>query len=199
MKTLHRPDLLTWSHFDQDRNIDFNSFLWLRPEGNVAIDPQPLTDHDLKHLASLGPLSAIVITNSDHIRDAEALSELTGAQIYGPSQEREDFPIDCDVWLSDGAEPFPGLRCYAMDGSKTPGELAFVLDGTTLITGDLIRSHAAGSLMLLPPDKLKNFEEAKASVERLLSEDHIKAVLVGDGWHVFSEGHQRLKDLADAL
>ena len=45
---------------------------------------------------------------------------------------------------------------YALDGSKTPGELAFVLDGTTLVTGDLIRAHAAGSLMLLPYDKLSS-------------------------------------------
>ena len=198
MKTLHRPDLLIWSQFNEDRNIDFNSVLWVRPSGNVVFDPLPATDHDMRHLASLGPLAAIIITNSDHVRDAEALSELTGAELYGPSGERTDFPIDCDHWLADGDEPFPGLKTYALEGSKTPGELAFVLDGTTLITGDLIRAHAAGSLMLLPPDKLSDKEQAVASLVRLLEETHLEAVVVGDGWPVFRGGHERLKELAEA-
>ena len=198
MKTLHRPDLLLWSRFDEDRNIDFNSVLWVRPTGNVVFDPLPATDHDMRHLASLGPVAAIVVTNSDHVRDAEALSELTGADIYGPAGEKAEFPIECTHWLGDGDEPFPGLVTYALEGSKTPGELAFVLDGTTLLTGDLIRAHAAGSLMLLPPDKLRNPERAKASLGRLLEETHLEAVIVGDGWPVFRGGHLRLKELFEA-
>ena len=198
MKTLHRPDLLFWSRFDEDRNIDFNSVLWVRPSGNVVFDPLPATDHDMRHLASLGPVEAIMITNSDHTRDAVALAELTGADIYGPSAEKDSFPIACDHWLSNGDEPFPGLVTYTLDGSKTPGELAFVLDGTTLVTGDLIRAHAAGSLMLLPSDKLTSPIDAKASLARLLEETHLQAVLVGDGWPVFRNGHQRLKELYEA-
>ncbi|MEC7242793.1 MAG: MBL fold metallo-hydrolase [Myxococcota bacterium] len=198
MKTLHRPDLLLWSHFDEDRNIDFNSVLWVRPSGNVVFDPLPATDHDMRHLASLGPVAAILISNSDHTRDALAFAELTGAEIYGPRAEKDTFPIVCDHWLSDGDEPFPGLLTYALDGSKTPGELAFVLDGTTLFTGDLIRAHAAGSLTLLPPDKLSSPEDTKASLARLLGETHIEAVLVGDGWPVFREGHLRLTELYEA-
>ena len=64
MKRLHRPDLYGWSRFDEDRNIDFHSVLWVRPEGNVLIDPLPLSVHDRAHLESLGSASIIVITNS---------------------------------------------------------------------------------------------------------------------------------------
>ena len=46
MKRLHKQNLFCWSEFDEDRNIDFHSYLWVRDEGNVVIDPLPLTEHD---------------------------------------------------------------------------------------------------------------------------------------------------------
>lgn len=199
MKTLHRPDCFAWSSFDCSRNIDFNGFLWVRPEGNVAIDPMEMSLHDQEHLTALGGLSAIILTNSDHVRDATSLSELYGAKILGPSGEKDCFPIDCDQWLSDGDEPFQGLKAYSCSGSKTPGELAFVLDETTLICGDLIRAHNAGTLMILPPDKLSDAEAAKRSVKRIAELEHIEAVIVGDGWSIFRNGGRRLKELASAL
>ena len=54
------------------------------------------------------------------------------------------------MWLSDGDQPIEGLRVVALQGSKTPGELALVIDGTTLVTGDLVRAHQGGRLNLLP-------------------------------------------------
>ena len=46
MKSLHRPDLYTWSTFDEARDVDFHGLCWHRPEGNVLIDPLPLSAHD---------------------------------------------------------------------------------------------------------------------------------------------------------
>lgn len=199
MKLLHRPDLYCWSRFDEDRNIDFHSYLWVRPAGNVAFDPLPLSEHDARHLASLGPLSQILISNSDHVRDAVALARATGAEILGPVSEREGFPIDCAGWLHDGDEPVPGLKVFALQGSKTPGELAFVLDERTLITGDLIRAHQGGSLCLLPDARLSNKPEAVASLARLARLTGIDAVLPGDGWPVFRHGRTLLTELLHRL
>jgi glyoxylase-like metal-dependent hydrolase (beta-lactamase superfamily II) len=199
MKTLHRPDCFSWSAFQSDRNIDFNGFLWVRPEGNVAIDPMPLSSHDQQHLTALGGLKAILLSNSDHIRSAVELAQATGAEIYGPAGEQGDFPIACQHWLADGEAPFEGLRTLALSGSKTPGELAFLLDETTLFCGDLVRSHNAGGLTILPPEKLQDAEAAKASVRRLANLPNIQAVLVGDGWSVFRHGGECLRDLAQAL
>jgi hypothetical protein len=84
----------------------------------------------------------------------------------------------------------------ALNGSKTPGELALLLEETTLITGDLIRSHQAGKLCLLPDEKLSNKREAIASLKRLTELPGIDAVLPGDGWPVFRNGAQVLADLA---
>lgn len=200
MKSLHRPDLFCWSTFDESRNVDFHGWAWVRPDGNVLIDPLPLTPHDARHLDELGGASWIVVTNSDHTRAAKELAHTLGARLAGPAAERETFPFPCDRWLTEGDELVPGLRVRTFDGSKTPGELALLIDDTTLVTGDLIRAHRGGSLMLLPDAKLGDKARAVASVRKLVTESPaIDAVLVGDGWPVFRNGHQRLAELAASL
>jgi Metallo-beta-lactamase superfamily len=199
MKSLHRHDLYTWSCFDKERNVDFNSIAWVRPEGNILIDPLPLSPHDHAHLNSLGGVSWIVITNSDHVRASKEIAHVFGAQIAAPIAEKENFPIKCHCWLSDGEELVPSLQVIELQGSKTPGELALLLDKTTLITGDLVRAHKAGSLMILPDGKLANRQQAIASVQRLAAMSEIEAVLVGDGWSIFRDGALALRVLSQEV
>jgi hypothetical protein len=196
MKSLHRPTLFGWSTFDESRNVDFNSVLWTEPPGNVAIDPLPLSPHDEKHLGALGGARLVVITNSDHVRDARRFVELTGARVVGPRAERDSFPIPCDDWIGEGDEPVPGLRVLELDGSKTRGELALLLGGHTLVTGDLVRAQQAGRLNLLPKAKLTDPSRAAASVRRLAELPSVEAVLVGDGWSIFRDGRRALEELA---
>ncbi|MBX3275701.1 MAG: MBL fold metallo-hydrolase [Sandaracinaceae bacterium] len=197
MKAAHRPDVRAWSRFDPDRDLDFHGYAWLRPEGAVLIDPLPLSDHDRHQLEDAGGVSWIVVTNSDHRRAAAELAEALGASIAGPAAEREGLGLACARWLTDGDELLPGLRVLALDGSKTPGELALVLEDTTLITGDLVRAHAGGRLDRLPDAKLTDRGAALASIRRLAALPRIEAVLVGDGWPVFRDGHARLAELAE--
>jgi hypothetical protein len=199
MKTLHRPTLFGWSAFDESRNIDFNGVLWTEPSGNVLIDPLPLSAHDAKHLEALGGARAVIVTNSDHTRAARALADSLGARLFGPRAESAAFPIACDAWLGEGDEPVKGLRVLALEGSKTPGELALVLDGHTLVTGDLVRAHQAARLNLLPDAKLQDRALAVASVKRLAALPDVEAVLVGDGWPIFRDGKRALKELEDAI
>ena len=196
MKRLHRADLYGWSTFDEARDIDFNAIVWVRPEGNVLVDPLPMTPHDRTHLAGLGGAAWIVITNSDHVREAAKLAKELGARIAGPRAEKDAFPIPCDRWLGDGEEIVPGLVAYELEGSKTPGELALSLDRATLIFGDLVRAHRAGSLMLLPPEKLKDVARARLSLRRIV-ERHaaVESVLVGDGFCAFGNGWHLIHDL----
>lgn len=195
MKTLHRTDLLSWSVFDAARDVDFHGFCWVRPEGNVLFDPLPMSRHDRAHLERLGGAAWIVITNSDHTRAANDLAASTGARIAGPAAERATFPFPCDRWLGEGDSLVPGLRVHALDGSKTPGELAFRIDDATLLFGDLVRAHRAGVLHLLPDAKLADRAAALASVRRVASVGSVSTVLVGDGWHAFGTGQALLDEL----
>lgn len=199
MKRLHRQDLYGWSEFNEDRNIDFHGLLWVRPNGNILIDPVPMSSHDLNHLMQLGGATWIIITNSDHVRDAANIARLTGAQLAGPQAESATFPILCNRWLGEGDELVPGLLTLELQGSKTPGELALLLDNDTLVTGDLVRAHEGGRLCILPDPKLSDKNLAIASAQRLAGLPDIKAVLTGDGWPIFRDGHLRLNELLNTL
>jgi len=199
MKALHRTDLFGWSLFDEARNVDFHGLLWCRPEGNVLVDPMPLSVHDRAHLEDLGGVAWIVVTNSDHLRATDEIVGWSGAKVAAPLAESETWVGRVDRWLGDGDELVPGLQVVAMEGSKTAGELALVLDGSTLVTGDLVRAHRAGRLMMLPDGKLKDRSAAVASVVRLAGLPAIETVLVGDGWHVFGDGAAQLRALAERL
>jgi hypothetical protein len=188
MKSLHRPDLYGWSRFDEARDIDFNSVAWVREGGNVLIDPLELSAHDEQHLKKLGGASLIVITNSEHRRACDRLATLFGAKVLLPRAEGGT--------LGHGDTVVPGLVAFELNGSKTPGELALILDGTTLITGDLIRAQRGGRLNLLPDAKLKDKAKALDSIRALLETNpKLDAVLVGDGWPVFRDGAARLKEM----
>ena len=158
-----------------------------------------MSDHDRAHLAELGGAAWIIMTNSDHTRWGQELAGETGAKLAAPAAEQDVWPYECDAWLSAGDRLVAGLQVFEMQGSKTPGELAFIIDGHTLVTGDLIRAHRAGSLMMLPDPKLTHRESAIESVRRLAQIDGIQAVLVGDGWPIFRDGQARLRELADGL
>ena len=199
MKKLHRSDLYCWSIFDVDRNIDFNGILWVRPQGNVIIDPLPLEKYDRNHLEKLGGAKYVIITNSDHVRDCKNILSLTGAKCFGPEGEKKNFPITCDYWLKDGDTPIEGIEIFSFKGSKTSGELAILLEKSTLITGDLIRSHIGGQLNILPDEKLVNRDLAIESVRRMASIKEIEAVIPGDGWPIFSYGHEALLNLSKQI
>ena len=199
MKLLHRQDLFSWSEFNEERNLDFNSLLWQRSNGNVLIDPLPMSEHDRRHLESLGGAKFIVVTNSDHCRDAEKIASDTGAKLYGPNREKVGFPIACDQWLQNSDQVVPGLIVIELAGSKTPGELALLLEGSTLITGDLIRCHKAGELCFLPDAKLSNKSNAIESLEHLAAMPGIDAVLPGDGWPIFRYGAEAIYRLVRSL
>jgi hypothetical protein len=189
MRQLHRPDLFTWSRYDERLRIDFNGLLWRREGGNVLVDPPALEDHDGRHLQDLGGASSIVLTTSDHVRGAREIAARTGARLLGPAGERAAFPVACAAWLAEGDEPFPGLRVHALAGSKTEGELALVLDESTAIFGDAVRAHHAAALMLLAREKLRDPARLVESVRRVRAlHPRIAHVLVGDGWSAFNDG-----------
>jgi hypothetical protein len=173
--------------------------LWVNPAGNVLIDPLVLNEHDENHLDSLGGAAHLIITNSDHVRDSEKILLFTGAKCWGPAAEKEQFPFECDGWLEDGDNPVDGIEVFCLNGSKTPGELAIVIEKTTLVTGDLIRAHEGGRLCMLPDAKLKNREAAVESIKRIAVLKEVQAVVPGDGWPIFKNGHDALLELAGEL
>jgi len=202
VKSLHRSDLFAWAAFDEARNLDFNGHLLVQHGGaNVAFDPMTLSAHDVEHIDRLGGVDAVMISNADHVRAAADVAARWGARIAAPAAE-EAHPdladLAVDTWLQPD-DVHHGVTCLWMQGSKTRGELAFLMPGgDTLLTGDLVRGQRAGALNLLPAAKLRDRAAAVGSVARLAELPGLEAVLVGDGQSIFRDGAARLRELVTA-
>ena len=83
MKSLHLTNLFSWSEFNEERNIDFNSVLICLDQGNIVVDPLPLSEHDLNHLKELGGIGWIVLTTGNKSEMAMGYATLYGDMAGG--------------------------------------------------------------------------------------------------------------------
>ncbi len=187
------PDTWLWSAWQPDRNLFFNSFFFALPAGNLVVDPLPPSEADLAEIGSRGGVACIVVTNRDHARGARALADRFGAALAGSAVDAAACGITLDRELRDGDE-LCGARVIALDGLKTPGELALWFAAKrTVLVGDALWGDPAGSLRLMPDDKLADPVRAVLSLRKLraLLPEH---VLVGDGACIFGGAHRTLWD-----
>jgi uncharacterized cupin superfamily protein len=192
MKRLMLGDMYSWSRFSEERQIDFNGHLWVRPEGNVLIDPVPMIDSDLVQLDELGGVGQIVITNRDHEREAAFFKARTGAQIVAHSADAEAMTDPPDRTLEDGEVVVDGLVAAHLSHGKSPGEIAlFWPERKVVLSGDLVVGAPMGRLTLLKDEKLADPPRAALALRKLMALD-FDVLLVGDGHSVFQQARQRL-------
>ena len=76
---------------------------------------------------------------------------------------------------------------------KTPGEIAlFLPESRTIVVGDALWGDPAGSLRLMPDDKLADAPRAALSLRRLLSLRPMH-LLLGDGTCIFGDAYRVLQ------
>jgi len=198
--------IFTWSAFQAERGIDFNGFLWVRPEGNVLIDPMELDQEGLADVHAKGGAAWILLTNYDHLRAAPRLADVLAAKILAPAGERERFGQDAGLvhgWFSTSADLPVDLQeeidVIELRGGKSPIEAAlFLKEPGALVFGDLVRSHVSGRLMLLPDPKLTDRAMALESLAALRSLTPA-AVLLGDGDSFFFRAAEAFSEFLDSL
>jgi uncharacterized cupin superfamily protein len=194
------PGVSMWSVWQPDRNLFFNSFFLEggeKPQGNVAIDPLPLSDADAAEIERRGGLATILITNRDHERDARALVARFGAKLAASEADAPLLSGPVDITLRAGDE-IAGGHVIAFDGLKTPGEIAlFLPERRTVVVGDALWGDPAGSLRLMPDEKLADAPRAALSVRRLLRlrPQHL---LLGDGTCLFGDAYRVLQNCLEA-
>lgn len=191
------PGIAMWSVWQPDRNLYFNSFFVESPTGNVAIDPLALDDGDAREITARGGLAWIAITNRDHERDARAVAAHFGAKLAASAADAASLagPVDCE--LRDG-DTFGEATVVALDGFKTPGEIALYYPGrATVVLGDALWGSPAGALRLMPDEKLADPLAATLALRRIaaLRPQHL---LVGDGACIFGDATRALWSALDA-
>jgi len=108
-----------------------------------------------------------------------------------------------DDWirsLSDFPETLQAeLDLHWIHGGKSAVELAlYIKPLEAMLFGDEVRSHASGSLNLLPDGKLSDKAQVIASI-RALQSIPFKHALLGDGDHIFHCAHEQFDALLNSL
>lgn len=193
------PDIWTWSWPSPPHGYDFNGYLVCLPDGNLCIDPAEASPEDLVEIARHG-VSRILLTNRNHVRDANRVRSRTGARTAihaADALHAEGQGAEIDDALVPGERVGP-LTVVAVPG-KSPGEVALHWpERRILFVGDALIGNPPGSLSLLREQVMDDPAQLRSSVRGLLALD-FDALLVGDGTPILDGANERLRELLDRL
>jgi len=187
-------DVYQWSHFSDEKQLNFNGHLIVAGERRLLIDPPPLSAEGLTAIRQGRSIDAIILTNRDHVREAATYRALFRTKILAPELDAPLMEIAVDGAFAHGDHLPGGLMVIHLPDGKSPGESALLLerDGGVLILGDALIGRPPGSLSLLPPDKFADVARARAGVRRLLGYA-FDTVLVGDGASIMTGGKEAVQ------
>lgn len=194
---LQIPGAWMWSAWQPDRGISFNSYLFERDGGLVAIDPLPLDDASIDTIERMGGIRAIVVTNRDHERATQPLRDRFNAPVLAAEAEAGLLTIPIDATFQDGDEICADVFAIALPYGKTKGEVALhVPDAKAAVVGDALIGAPAGGLSLLPDAMLEDRTQFMRSLRRLWALQ-LQTLLLCDGQPLFGTADTALSELMD--
>jgi glyoxylase-like metal-dependent hydrolase (beta-lactamase superfamily II) len=192
-------DVFTWSWYSDPHGYDFNGYLIRSLDGNLAIDPVPMSDEALEAITALG-VARILITNRNHTRAANRLRAATSAPTAMHESDAEyaegqgaliDGALEAGAWIGP-------LNVVAVPG-KSPGEVAFHWPARRiLIVGDAVIGNPPGHLGLLREAVMDDPARLRKSVRGLLDLD-FDTLLLCDGVSLLHAAKLEMKALVDDL
>jgi glyoxylase-like metal-dependent hydrolase (beta-lactamase superfamily II) len=192
-------NVFTWSWHSTPHGYDFNGHLIVDPGGNLCIDPAEVPAETLVELARLG-VGRILITNRNHVRDANRVRARTGARTAihpDDAGHARGQGAELDDMLAVGERIGP-LRVVDAAG-KSPGEIALHWPARRiLIVGDAVIGNPPGACGLLREQVMDDPARLRESVRRLLELD-FDTLLVGDGQPILHGAKDRLRALVDSF
>jgi glyoxylase-like metal-dependent hydrolase (beta-lactamase superfamily II) len=200
--------IFTWGATYADRPWDLNGYAFQLAGGTVLVDPPAPEEGAWTGFAALRPIVKIVLTNRDHLRDAELFRIRYGARLVAGADEVGQLaPVVIDEMVREGDWIAGALRVVHLPG-KSPGEIGLYLDptrhavsrekGGILLLGDAIIGHPPGALGLIPEHKLDDPGRLKRSLPKLLEID-FDVLLLCDGQSVLSGGKLKVAEFLKTL
>jgi hypothetical protein len=163
--------LFCWSFYNPEIKTEMSSTAVKVSSGLVVIDPAPLVEEAWSELLALAPLRAILLTNANHPREAEALrakhqvpivTSLPGYKAVAPLRP-DVVLLETELLYGASAIPVPG-------GAE--GETAFHFESGVLVIGDaVINLDSEKGLELLPDKYCEDPRQLRASLRQLLELD----------------------------
>jgi glyoxylase-like metal-dependent hydrolase (beta-lactamase superfamily II) len=189
------PGIHQWSWFSPEKGYNFNGYLVVSGKERVLIDPPPMAEEDAAWLDRQGPITGIVLTNHDHVREAETDRKRYNTLVSAPEADAPLMEIKADRTFTDGDRIPGGLKVIHVPDGKSPGESALLLERGKgiLFLGDALIGKPPGRLSLMPPEKYKDPLKAREGIRALLRQS-FDSVLVGDGASILAGGRKAIED-----
>ena len=188
------PGIYRWSWFSQEKGYDFNGYFVISDQDRVIIDPPPMTPPDQDWVKKQGPVTCILLTNRDHVREAEGFRRQFSCRVLIHEKDAPLIELKADGTYRDGDRLPGGFVAVHVQNNKSPGETALFLerDRGTLILGDALIGKAPGQLNLMAADKYEDVAKAREGIGVLLNYRY-DSVLVGDGVPILTGGRQAIE------
>lgn len=188
------PGIWTWSVFNDEKQINFNGWYVSRTSEPIIVDPPRMSGENIDFIRSHGRPVAVILTNKHHTRESAAVCDLFDAPIWVHEKDRSLMELETQRTYKDDENLPGGLRVITLENSKTPGESALLVSGepSALIIGDAMIGKPKGGLSMLPDEKFKDPQAARAGLGKLLDVE-FDALLLGDGESILSGAKQKLK------
>ena len=202
------PGIFTWGSTYADRPWDLNGYAITLDECTVLVDPPAPEEDDWPSFDLLKPIAKIVLTNRDHVRDAELHRTRFGAHlIAGADEVAQLAPVAINETVREGDLIADALRVIHLPG-KSAGEIGLYFDPAQhavsrqmsgiLLLGDAIIGNPPGALSLIPEPKLDDSSKLKRSLRKLL-EYEFDVLLLCDGQPLLSGGKLKVAEFLNAL
>src|ERR1700719_3643319 len=122
------PGIFTWGSTYADRPWDLNGYAIRLDECTVLVDPPALGESDWPRFAGGQPIAQIVLTNRDHVRDAELFRTRCGARLVAGADEVTQLaPVAIEEAVRQGDLIAGALRVIHLPG-KSAGEIGLYFD-----------------------------------------------------------------------
>lgn len=202
------PGIFTWGSTYADRPWDLNGYAIGFDACTVLVDPPGPEENDWRSFDAMKPIAKIVLTNRDHVRDAELFRTRYGARfVAGADEVAQLAPIRIDEAVCEGDLIAGALRVIHLPG-KSAGEIGLYFDpahhavsremGGILLLGDAIIGNPPGALGLIPEAKLDDPSKLKRSLPKLLVYD-FDVLLLCDGQPVMRGGKLKIAEFLKTL
>ncbi|MBV8212057.1 MAG: hypothetical protein JOZ08_02380 [Verrucomicrobia bacterium] len=200
------PGVFTWGSTYADRPWDLNGYAIVLSGGIVLIDPPAPQESEWQQLPR--PITTVVLTNRDHVRDAPLFRTRYGARIMVGNDEVPQFTsLLIDATVQEGDLIGGALRVIQLPG-KSPGEIGLHIEpayhaasrdnGGILILGDAIIGNPPGALGLIPEEKLDDPNRLRQTLPKILDYE-FQVLLLCDGQSVLSGAKGKVSEFLRTL
>jgi glyoxylase-like metal-dependent hydrolase (beta-lactamase superfamily II) len=202
------PRIFTWGSTYADRPWDLNGYAITLDGCTVLVDPPAPAADEWPGFDAMKPIAKIILTNRDHVRDAELLQSRFGARLVAGADEVAQLaPIAIDEAVREDDLIAGALRVIHLPG-KSVGEIGLYFDpahhtlsreiGGILLLGDAIIGNPPGALSLIPEPKLDDPSKLKRSLRKLLNYA-FDVLLLCDGRPVLSGAKLKVAEFLNTL